>query len=173
MKKVLVVVDMQEDFVRGALGSKDAEAIVENVKEKINLYRKNSDIVVFTRDTHAVNYMNTLEGKNLPTPHCIKGTDGWQIIPELDVADSIVIDKSTFGSYDLVEFIASLDDIESIECMGLCTSICVISNTIMLKTAFREIPITVDASCCACVTPESHKHALEAMKMCQINVVGE
>lgn len=167
---------MQEDFVRKALGSKEAEAIVENVKEKIELYRKNGDIVIFTRDTHDENYMETQEGKNLPVPHCIKGTDGWQIIPELDVKDSIIIDKPTFGSYDLVKYLEVfnvIEGIESIECLGLCTSICVNSNAIMLKAAFTEVPILVDASCCACVTPESHKHALEAMKMCQINIIGE
>ena len=155
--KALIVVDMQNDFIDGALGTPEAEAIVDNVKAKIESYRKNSDAVIFTRDTHSENYMETQEGSKLPVPHCIEGSDGWQIRTELDPADCLIIDKPTFGSYELI---------------GLCTDICVISNAMMIKAAFLEIPVIVDASCCAGVTPASHDNALDAMGMCQIEVTG-
>ena len=167
--KVLCVIDMQNDFIDGALGTKEAEAIVENVKAKIELYRKNGDTVIFTRDTHSENYMNTQEGKNLPVPHCIKGSKGWEISEKLDTASDKIIDKPTFGSFELAEYISTLADVDEIELIGLCTDICVISNAMILKARFTETPIKVDSSCCAGVTPESHANALGAMKMCQIN----
>ena len=173
--KALIVVDMQNDFIDGALGTPEAEAIVENVKAKIGEYRENSDAVIFTRDTHSENYMETQEGKKLPVPHCIEGTDGWQIRTELDPEDDCIIDKPTFGSYELVETLREMDEetpLEAIELVGLCTDICVISNAIMIKAAFLEIPVIVDASCCAGVTPDSHNNALDAMGMCQIEVTG-
>ena len=167
--KVLCVIDMQNDFIDGALGTKEAEAIVENVKAKIELYRKNGDTVIFTRDTHSEDYMNTQEGKNLPVPHCIKGSKGWEVSENLDTASDKIIDKPTFGSFELSEYIESLGMVEEIELIGLCTDICVISNAMILKAKFTETPIKVDSSCCAGVTPESHANALSAMKMCQIN----
>lgn len=167
--KVLCVIDMQNDFIDGALGTKEAEAIVENVKAKIELYRKNGDTVIFTRDTHSEDYMNTQEGKNLPVPHCIKGSKGWEISEKLDTASDKIIDKPTFGSFELAEYISTLADVEEIELIGLCTDICVISNAMILKARFTETSIKVDSSCCAGVTPESHTNALGAMKMCQIN----
>ena len=167
--KVLCVIDMQNDFIDGALGTKEAEAIVENVKAKIELYRKNGDTVIFTRDTHSEDYMNTQEGKNLPVPHCIKGSKGWEISEKLDTASDKIIDKPTFGSFELAEYISTLADVEEIELIGLCTDICVISNAMIFKARFTETPIKVDSSCCAGVTPESHANALGAMKMCQIN----
>lgn len=173
--KALIVVDMQNDFIDGALGTPEAEAIVDKVKAKIEAYRQNSDAVVFTRDTHQENYMETQEGKKLPVPHCIEGSDGWQIRAELEPDEEKVIDKPTFGSYELVETLKELDEetpLESIELVGLCTDICVISNAIMIKAAFLEIPVIVDASCCAGVSPASHDNALEAMGMCQIEVTG-
>lgn len=167
--KVLCVIDMQNDFIDGALGTKEAEAIVENVKAKIELYRKNGDTVIFTRDTHSENYMNTQEGKNLPVPHCIKGSKGWEVSEKLCTASDKIIDKPTFGSFELAEYISTLADVDEIELIGLCTDICVISNAMILKARFTETPIKVDSSCCAGVTPESHANALGAMKMCQIN----
>ncbi|MBQ1995147.1 MAG: cysteine hydrolase [Clostridia bacterium] len=167
--KVLCVIDMQNDFIDGALGTKEAEAIVENVKAKIELYRKNGDTVIFTRDTHSEDYMNTQEGKNLPVPHCIKGSKGWEVSEKLDTASYKIIDKPTFGSFELAEYISTLADVDEIELIGLCTDICVISNAMILKARFTETPIKVDSSCCAGVTPESHTNALGAMKMCQIN----
>ena len=167
--KVLCVIDMQNDFIDGALGTKEAEAIVENVKAKIELYRKNGDTVIFTRDTHSEDYMNTQEGKNLPVPHCIKGSKGWEVSEKLDTASDKIIDKPTFGSFELAEYISTLADVEEIELIGLCTDICVISNAMIIKARFTETPIKVDSSCCAGVTPESHANALGAMKMCQIN----
>ena len=167
--KVLCVIDMQNDFIDGALGSKEAEAIVDNVKRKIELYRKNGDTVIFTRDTHTEDYMNTQEGKNLPAPHCIKGSFGWEISKKLDTASDKIIDKPTFGSFELTDYISSLSDVEEIELVGLCTDICVISNAMLLKAKLTETPIKVDSSCCAGVTPESHQNALSSMKMCQIN----
>lgn len=167
--KVLCVIDMQNDFIDGALGTKEAEAIVENAKAKIELYRKNGDTVIFTRDTHSEDYMNTQEGKNLPVPHCIKGSKGWEVSKKLDTASDKIIDKPTFGSFELAEYISTLADVDEIELIGLCTDICVISNAMILKARFTETPIKVDSSCCAGVTPESHTNALGAMKMCQID----
>ena len=175
--KVLVVVDMQNDFIDGALGTKEAVAIVPNVAKKI----KNFDgRVLFTRDTHEENYMETQEGKNLPVPHCIRGSEGWQIRPELDeLRTEAAIDKPTFGSVNLGHVLKRQDDelksqgeagIESITLIGLCTDICVISNAMLVKACLPEVPVIVDSSCCAGVTPQSHENALEAMKMCQIAI---
>ncbi len=168
--KVLCVIDMQNDFIDGALGTAEAVAIVDNVRDKIEEYRKNSGTVIFTRDTHYESYMDTAEGKKLPVPHCIKYSDGWQISDKLEVGDSVVIDKPTFGSVELGKYIAGLGDIEKIELVGLCTDICVISNALLLKANMPEVPICVDSSCCAGVTPESHSNALSAMQMCQIEI---
>lgn len=174
---ILVVVDMQNDFIDGALGTKEAVAIVPNVAEKI---KKFDGKVLFTRDTHEENYMDTQEGKNLPVPHCIRGTEGWQIRPELEaLCVEEIIDKPTFGSTKLGELLKAQDDalknegktgIESVTLIGLCTDICVISNAILIKAFLPEVPIIVDSACCAGVTPDSHKNALEAMKVCQIKV---
>ena len=176
MKKLLIVVDMQKDFVDGALGSEEAVAIVDNVVAKIEDF--DGDIIV-TYDTHPENYMETQEGKNLPVPHCIKGTDGWQLDARVQAAlDKInykAIEKPTFGSTELTEYIRTTynpDDI-SIELIGLCTDICVVSNALLLKANFLETKVSVDASCCAGVTPDSHNAALTTMKMCQVNVFGE
>lgn len=169
--KILIVVDMQNDFIDGALGTKEAEKIVANVKEKIDTYRSNNDEVIFTRDTHFDNYLETQEGKNLPVKHCIKDTFGWQISSKLDVADSVIIDKPTFGSTKLMEYLLSKQDISEIQLVGLCTDICVISNAFLLKAALPEVLISVDSRCCAGVTPESHNRALESMKTCQIMVI--
>ena len=178
MKKLLIVVDMQNDFIDGSLGTKEAQAIVPNVKKKISEYMANDDVIVFTRDTHDKNYLKTQEGKKLPVPHCIRGTYGWKIKDGLTCGGSIIIDKVTFGYDSWMHYLSYFDiininEIESIELIGICTDICVISNAIILKTQFFETPIYVDASCCAGVTPESHKAALTTMKMCQINVIGE
>ena len=167
---ILIVVDMQNDFITGSLGTKEAEAIVENVAEKIKHF---DGKVIFTRDTHEENYMDTQEGKNLPVTHCITGTDGWQIHPTLAPFANEVIDKPTFGSVTLAQLISAMDNVEGITLVGICTDICVISNAMILKAFLPEVPITVDASCCAGVTPESHKNALAAMKCCQINIVNE
>lgn len=166
--KYLIVVDMQVDFITGALGSKDAEAIVPNVVEKV----KNFDgKIIFTRDTHFDNYMNTQEGEKLPVPHCIKDTDGWQICDELQPFAETVIDKITFGSVELPRILESFGEpIDEIELCGLCTDICVISNAMILKTSFPETKISVDASCSAGVTKESHLTALNAMKAVQIEI---
>ena len=171
MKKILVVVDMQNDFIDGALGTPEAVAIVPYVKEKIESF---DGEVLFTRDTHAENYMDTQEGRNLPVPHCIKGTAGWEIRAELDaLRRTEAIDKLTFGSRDLVDVLAREGEIESITFVGLCTDICVISNAMVVKAFYPEIPLIVDARGCAGVTPERHARALEAMKMCQIKVINE
>ena len=171
MQTVLVVVDMQNDFIDGALGTKEAVAIVDNVRKKIEGFQ---GTVLFTRDTHFENYMDTQEGHNLPVPHCIKGTKGWEIREELDVLRTTdAIDKLTFGSAELPEILQKLHEenpMESITFVGLCTDICVISNVMVTKAFLPEVPIIVDAACCAGVTPESHKNALEAMKMCQVKV---
>ena len=170
--KVLVVVDMQNDFIDQALGTKEAVGIVDNVATKISEF---DGKVIFTRDTHQDNYMETQEGKNLPVKHCIKGSMGWQISDKLPVSsDAVIIDKPTFGSKELglyLEELAKETEIEEIEVIGLCTDICVISNALLIKAFLPEVRITVDSSCCAGVTPQSHNTALEAMKSCQINVI--
>ena len=173
MNKILVVVDMQKDFVDGALGSAEAVAIVDNVVGKIESF--DGDIIV-TYDTHPENYMETQEGKNLPVPHCIKGTDGWNLDLKvqniLDKKEYIVIEKPTFGSVKLPEYIKESYDVEKleIELIGLCTDICVVSNALLIKAYFPEVTVSVDSKCCAGVTVESHKAALLTMKMCQINI---
>ena len=171
--KLLVVVDMQNDFIDGALGTKEAVGILDAVAQKIHAYRAAGDMVIFTRDTHEENYMDTQEGHKLPVPHCIRVTEGWQISSKLDVADSRIVDKPTFGSTALAHLVSGMQNLDGIEVIGVCTDICVISNVMILKAALPEVPIQVDASCCAGVTPASHKNALEAMKMCQVEVIGE
>lgn len=168
--KLLLVIDMQNDFINGALGTKEAESIVKKVQKKIAEYRKQGFPVIFTKDTHKENYKNTQEGKNLPVPHCIEGTHGWEIASELEVKNAKVITKPTFGSIELAKYIETHYPQAEIELVGLCTDICVISNALVLKAFFPETKITVDSACCAGVTPKSHKNALEAMKMCQITV---
>ena len=167
--KILVVVDMQNDFIDGALGTPEAVAIVPYVKQLIETF---DGKVIFTRDTHFANYLDTQEGKNLPVPHCIHGSRGWEIHPELEaLRKTLVIDKLTFGSSELPRMIAQEAEIESITFVGLCTDICVISNAMVIKAFFPEIPLIVDAKACAGVTPQSHENALAAMKMCQITVI--
>jgi nicotinamidase-related amidase len=170
-KKVLVVVDMQKDFIDGSLGTKEAVGIVEKVADKIKGF---DGEIVFTRDTHFENYLDTQEGKNLPVKHCIKDTEGWQINKQLETLRTPqmkVFDKLTFGSVELAEYLKAQSDLESVELVGLCTDICVISNAMVIKAFLPELPICVDSSCCAGVTPESHLRAIEAMKMCQITIL--
>lgn len=163
---------MQNDFIDGALGTKEAQQIVSEVVQKIKQY-KSADIYA-TRDTHTDNYLSTQEGKNLPVEHCIKGTKGWEIRPEIAelLQEAVIVDKPSFGSLELAELLYAENQKEEleIELVGLCTDICVVSNALLLKAKMPEIKIAVDASCCAGVTPESHKAALETMKMCQIQV---
>lgn len=171
MAKILIVVDMQNDFINGALGTKEAVAIVPHVKEVIEQFEGK---VFFTRDTHFDNYLETQEGKNLPVVHCIQWTEGWQIHPELEkLRRTDAIDKVTFGSKDLVEVLKQEENIEEITFVGLCTDICVISNVMVVKAFYPEIPLVVDAKGCAGVTVQSHLNALEAMKMCQVKVINE
>lgn len=174
MQNILIVVDMQNDFIDGALGTEEALAIVPKVEEKI---RNFSGRVLFTRDTHGENYMDTQEGRKLPVPHCIRDTDGWQIRPELAaLCRETPIDKATFGSTNLGSILQEANEeepVESVTFVGLCTDICVISNALLAKAYLPETELIVDASCCAGVTPQSHKNALEAMKVCQIRVENE
>lgn len=169
--RYLVVVDMQNDFIDGALGTAEAAKIVPYVKQVIENFNGE---VLFTRDTHSENYLFTEEGKNLPVPHCIENTPGWEIRPELDaLRKTEAINKRTFGSKELIEILAEKEDIEEITFVGLCTDICVISNVLLVKAFFPEIPLTVDAAACAGVTTESHRNALAAMKVCQVKVINE
>ena len=183
--KVLAVIDMQNDFISGPLGTEEAAGIVGKVREKIEACERAGRLVVFTRDTHSEGYLHTQEGRRLPVPHCVRGTHGWQIAEELPTAGHALIDKPAFGSLRLAQYIWKLDNrikegrggqpdlIEEIELVGLCTDICVISNALLLKAFFPELPVSVTASLCAGVTPESHENALKAMKMCQIEVRQE
>ncbi len=183
MKKTLIVIDMQNDFIDGSLGTKEAQAIVPSVKKKIEEYKARGDEIIFTRDTHDEDYLNTNEGKHLPVKHCILSTEGWNIHPDLDIESCEHIDKPNFGwpfwpsmgslSKSEQDYVFNYRDLEEIEIVGLCTDICVVSNALILKADYPWANITVDASCCAGVTPESHKRALEAMKMCQIDIINE
>ena len=167
MKKTLIVVDMQNDFIDMALGTKEAVAIVPAVKEKIRQYIESGDRIIYTRDTHFENYLETPEGKKLPVPHCIKGTKGWEIADGLYAEGCKIIDKPNFGWPNWKE-----EQLEDVEMIGLCTDICVVSNALIIKATFPDAQVTVDKTCCAGVTPESHEAALLTMQMCQINVVG-
>lgn len=172
--KVLIVVDMQNDFIDGSLGTLEAVRIVPNVVEKIRAW---DGPVYATQDTHYENYLQTQEGRALPVEHCIQNTSGWQIAPAVRVAlgqDAVCLTKPTFGSRELAEALAKLEEpIEEIELIGLCTDICVISNALLVKAFLPEAEVAVDAACCAGVTTESHKNALAAMKVCQITVENE
>lgn len=171
MKKLLVVVDMQNDFITGSLGTKEAQTILPSVVERIKAFE---GAVVYTRDTHTENYLDTAEGKKLPVLHCVKETEGWEIQKEVYEAGEgktvCIIDKLTFGSTELCNF-AQREGYSSIELLGLCTDICVISNALCLKANLWETPISVVKDCCAGVTPESHQNALSAMEICQINLI--
>ena len=166
MNKILIVVDMQNDFVSGSLGTAEARDIVTNVRTKLDSFDGD---VIFTRDTHNEEYLKTNEGKHLPVEHCIKGSRGWEIIDELKPYVKKVIDKPTFGSTELVEYLKT-KNYDSFELCGLCTDICVVSNALLIKANFYEAEVSVDSTCCAGVTVNSHNSALETMKMCQIEV---
>ena len=192
MKKVLVIVDMQNDFVDGALGTPEAQAIVPKVADYIREHADKDTILLFTKDTHKENYMETLEGKNLPVPHCIKDTFGWELAPAIAEAlydtrakyddfesyfpyvSDHVIKKPTFGSLDFQNLLYVIDSecpVKEITLMGLCTGICVLSNAILAKATLPDVLVRVVEDCCACVSPKSHETAIEAMKMCQIEIV--
>lgn len=174
MKKFLVVVDMQKDFVDGALGTPEAQAIVDNVCRKILSFEGE---IIITFDTHGENYIDTAEGKKLPVKHCIKGTEGFELDENVKSAlenkNYTAVEKPTFGSVLLPEVIRekAQDEEFTVELVGLCTDICVVSNALLLKAFFPEADISVDSECCAGVTPESHNAALMTMKSCQINVI--
>ena len=174
MRKILIVIDMQNDFIDAALGSEEAAAIVESVKDKIRSYP--AEDVIATMDTHDENYLQTQEGKYLPVLHCIRGTEGWQIRPDIKelLTGAEIIEKPVFGSMALAAELKDLSEKEEIELelIGLCTDICVVSNALLLKSAIPEVKITVDAACCAGVTPEKHAAALETMRSCQIQIVN-
>ncbi len=175
MRKILIVIDMQNDFIDAALGTEEAVGIVEAVKNKIRSYPQEN--IIATMDTHSDNYMDTQEGKYLPVPHCIKGTAGWELRP--DIAELLkgakIYEKPTFGSVRLAEDLKALSQEEEIEIelAGLCTDICVVSNALLLKAMMPEVKITVDAACCAGVTPLRHRAAIETMSSCQIQIVND
>ncbi|MGN0517365.1 MAG: cysteine hydrolase family protein [Acutalibacteraceae bacterium] len=170
--KLLAVIDMQNDFVTGSLKNDEAVKIIPAVINKLSGVDENETVVVFTKDTHTPDYLNTQEGKNLPFVHCVKGTDGWDIIPELKTyaENKRIFEKPSFGSEELADY-AKDAQFSEIELIGVCTDICVISNAMLLKAALPEAEITVDSACCAGVTVESHNNALNAMKMCQIKII--
>ena len=182
--KFLIVIDMQNDFIDGSLGTKEAQKIVPSVVERIKQAREDGWEICYTMDTHYEDYMKTQEGKKLPVPHCIVGTEGYELHPDVKEAllrcNAYGYTKPTFGSVEMADNIFS--DIRNcdipennviIEIIGLCTDICVVSNAILLKAYLPEAQISVNASCCAGVTPELHEEALKVMKSCQINVIGE
>ena len=166
MKRTLIVVDMQNDFIDMALGTKEAVAIVPKVRQKIQEYASRGDEIIFTRDTHHEDYLLTTEGRNLPVEHCIKGTKGWEIADGLYVEGSKIIDKPNFGWPNWGE-----EQLEEVELIGLCTDICVVSNALIIKAVFPDALVKVDKSCCAGVTIESHLAALKTMEMCQVEVI--
>ncbi|MBQ7174651.1 MAG: cysteine hydrolase [Lachnospiraceae bacterium] len=174
MKKILIVIDMQNDFIDAALGTPEAVKIIEDVKEKIRSYPMEN--VIATMDTHGENYMETQEGKYLPVPHCIKGSEGWKIRPDIAalLTGAKIYEKPTFGSTAMAADLKALSEEEKIELelIGLCTDICVVSNALLLKAMMPEVPISVDAACCAGVTPGKHLAALETMRSCQVQVIN-
>ncbi|MCL1918596.1 MAG: cysteine hydrolase [Peptococcaceae bacterium] len=181
MKKALVVIDMQNDFITGALGSPAAQAIVPEVVRKIKSYAHSNSQVLFTRDTHEENYLNTQEGRNLPVPHCIRSTPGWQIAEEIiqaveqtgDLNTCPLFDKGAFGSLELAQHLKDTGPYEEIELAGLVSSICVISNALVIKAHLPEVKLTVDAACTAGVTEEDYKASLCVMKMCHVQITNE
>lgn len=173
--KALIVIDMQNDFTTGVLGNPQTAAVSGKVAAAVKKFRRAEPdgLVIATLDTHYDNYSETQEGRNLPVPHCIKGTDGWQIVPEVKKAlgsDCKYAEKLTFGKYDLPDLIGRDTAVDEFIVMGVCTDICVISNVMILKAAYPEVPVRVIADCCAGVSPESHENALSAMKVCQVRV---
>ena len=172
MRKILLVIDMQNDFIDGALGTHEAEAIVDRVVDEIRKYPTND--IMATRDTHTEDYLNTQEGKNLPVVHCVKGTTGWALNPKISAAlgGALIMDKPTFGSRELAERLTQMAQAEELDItlVGLCTDICVVSNALLIKAFLPETPVRVIAACCAGVTPESHRAALDTMKACQIQI---
>lgn len=174
MNKLLIVVDMQNDFIDGALGTPEAQSIVGKVADRIREAVRDGDAILFTRDTHTEKYLETQEGTRLPVKHCIKGTPGWELAQEIQDAfplwQNCVINKVTFGATALAEMLKGRS-FDQIEFVGLCTDICVISNAMIVKAYMPETPVAVRADCCAGVTPQSHQNALEAMKMCQIDII--
>lgn len=183
MYKVLVVVDMQKDFIDGSLGTDEAVNIVDKVVDRVA--RSKNELILFTRDTHGEDYLDTPEGKKLPVVHCVKGTEGWQTDESIMDAwrnnastlrredlDENTFDKPVFGSTELVDFLVkNASEISEIELLGLCTDICVVSNALMIKNTLPNIEVSVNADCCAGVSPQSHQEALNTMKMCQVNII--
>ena len=167
MKKTLIVVDMQNDFIHMALGTPEAVAIVPRVKAKIQACRDAGYEIIYTRDTHGPEYLSTPEGKKLPVEHCIRGSKGWEIAEGLYIPGCKIIDKPNFGWPHWDQEV-----LEDVELIGLCTDICVVSNALIIKATFPDATVKVDKSCCAGVTPESHEAALTTMQMCQIDIVG-
>ena len=169
-KKVLVVVDMQNDFITGSLGTAEARGIVKKVKQKLQKAQKEKADILFTRDTHNANYLETQEGKQLPILHCIRYTPGWEIEKSLQMASAQVFDKNTFASLDLVHHILA-NGYTEVELVGVCTDICVISNALLIKAYLPEVTVKVDSSCCAGTTPEQHQNALSVMRQCQVVIL--
>ena len=172
MRKILLVIDMQNDFINGSLGTSEAEAIVERVAKEIRKYPAGD--VIATRDTHTEDYLSTQEGRKLPVVHCVKGTSGWELHPKIADAlkNAVVVEKPTFGSRKLAEMLEKLAELDELDVtlVGLCTDICVVSNALLIKAFLPETPVRVLADCCAGVTPESHQAALDTMRMCQIEI---
>jgi nicotinamidase-related amidase len=169
MKKALILIDFQNDFIDGALGTKEAQAILPAVLEKLNTYPENARFA--TQDTHFSDYLETQEGKNLPVIHCQKNSEGWEIRLEAQVGFAKIFEKYTFGSTELAEYIRD-NAFEQVELIGVCTDICVVSNALLIKAFSPEIKIIVDAACCAGVTPESHEASLETLRSCQVEVLN-
>lgn len=169
-KKLLVVVDMQNDFIGGALGTQEAQSILPAVRARIADARKEGEEVAFTRDTHGEDYLSSQEGKNLPVPHCIAGTAGHEIAAGLCLAGERVFDKPAFGSIELAAYVKERG-FAAVELVGVCTDICVISNALLIKAFCPEAEVCVRAGCCAGVTPQSHQTALEAMRACQVKIL--
>ncbi len=174
MKNILIVIDMQNDFIDGSLGTKEAQKIVQNAVKKIKTFKGD---VFYTQDTHYASYLHSQEGKFLPVVHCIKNTPGWEIVPPVkEAVNGTIYEKTTFGSVDLATELKRINEkepITSLTLIGLCTDICVISNALLFKAFLPETAIYVDAACCAGTTPENHINALNIMKICQITIENE
>ncbi len=167
MKKLFIVVDMQEDFVRGALGSKEAQALIPNLRKRLSMAQENGEEIAFTQDTHTADYLNTQEGQRLPVSHCIKDTAGWEIVKELPTAGARIFEKPTFGSLELARFVRE-NGYEEVALCGVCTDICVVSNALLIKAFCPEIPVRVEEKLCAGTSRAAHDCAVQTMKSCQI-----
>ncbi len=170
MKRLAVVIDMQRDFISGALGTPEASVAAERIAERLKTLRSRGTEIVYTQDTHGEDYAKTQEGRRLPVAHCLEGSEGWQILPSLYIPGSKIFRKSAYGSPELAAYVAE-EGFDEVELLGVCTDICVISNALLIRAFSPETRVAVNAACCAGATPEGHENALRAMAVCHVDII--